>query len=98
MYRIVNIPHASNKRALLVASVENETVYVKVVDPQKEEPFNACGVCDMFIGDHMFEPDKRDSLREMVGRAIISAIENAREVGYRQAQADIRGALGIPRS
>lgn len=98
MYRIVNVPHASNKRAELQTSVEGQTVYVRVVDPQGESPYNSSGVCDMFIGDHMFEPDKRESLRRMVGQAIITAIENAREVGYRQAQADIRSALGVPRS
>lgn len=95
MYRIVNVPHAKNKRAELVASVENQTAYVKVIDPQTAPPFNACRVCDLFIGDHMFEPVMRNDLRMMVAKAIISAIEAGRDVGYRQAQADVRGALGI---
>lgn len=95
MYRLVNIPHSKNKRADLKASVEDQTVYIKVVDPEGEAPYNSCGVGDMFIGDHMFEPDKRDALRLMVGGALVRAIEAAREIGYRQAQSDIRDALGI---
>lgn len=84
MYRIVNVPHANNKRAELQASVEDQTVYVRAVDPKGESPYNSSSVCDMFIGDHMFEPEKREGLRLMVGKAIITAIENAREVGYRR--------------
>lgn len=95
MYRIVNVPHASNKRAQLTPSVEKETAYVKVIDPMTAPPFNASGVCDMFIGDHMFEPNMRNDLRMMVARALVTAIEQARDVGYRQAQADIRAAIGI---
>jgi hypothetical protein len=68
MYSVVNIPHANNKRAELTACVENDYAKVKVVDPVGQPPYNSCGVCDLFIGDHMFEPDKRDDLRMMVGR------------------------------
>lgn len=95
MYKLVNVPHAKDKRAHLLASVEKETVYIKVTDPETAPPFNAISVCDLYIGDHMFEPYNRDALRQMVGRALITAIENARDVGYRQAQADIRDALGV---
>lgn len=98
MYRVVNVPHASNKRAQLTPSVENETVYIKIIDPQTAPPFNATGVCDMFIGDHMFTADMRDALRMMVGRALVTAIEQGRDAGYSQAQADIRKALGVPHS
>ena len=95
MYRIVNVPRANDDRAQLVEVVENQTVCIKVIDPKTAAPFNATGVCDMYIGDHMFEPTMRDDLRHMVGKALITAIESAREVGYRQAQADIRKALGV---
>lgn len=95
MHRIVNIPHADNTRARLTASVENETAYVKVIDPNEVSPINATGVCEMFIGEHMFEPDKRDCLRMMVAKAIVFAIQRGRDAGYSQAQADIRGALGV---
>ena len=98
MYSIVNIPHASNKRAELTASVDGGHARVRVVDPKGEPPYNSCGVCDLFIGDHMFEPDKRDDLRMMVARAFVTAIEKGRDAGYAQAQADIRAALGCPRS
>lgn len=95
MHRVVNIPHARNNRAVLTASVENSTAYVKVVDPKGEVPWNTCLVCDIFIGDHMFELDKRDDLRKMVAEAIVFAIEKGRDAGYSQAQADICAALGI---
>ena len=95
MYRLVNVPPASNKRAQLTPSVENETVYVKVIDPKIAPPFNSISVCDMYIGDHMFNADMRDALRMMVGQALVTAIEHARDIGYRQAQADIRQALGV---
>jgi hypothetical protein len=97
MYRLVNVPHANNKRAQLTPSVEQQTVYIKVIDPQTAPPFNASLVCDMFIGDHMFTPEMRNDLRMMVGRALVTAIEHARDIGYRQAQSEIRDALGIPR-
>lgn len=97
MHTIANIPHASNKRAELVASVKDDSVYVQVIDPKTAPPFNAIGVCDMFIGDHMFAPAMRDDLRMMVGRALVFVIEKARDAGYRQAQSDIRDALGISR-
>lgn len=95
MYSVVNIPRAGNKRAELTAFVENEHAKVKVVDPKVEPPYNTCGVCDLFIGDHMFEPDMRDRLRMMVGQALVTAIEKGRDAGYRQAQLDIQAALGV---
>lgn len=97
MYSVVNIPHADNKRAELTASVDSGHAKVTVVDPKIEPPYNFCGVCDLYIGEHMFEPDKRDDLRMMVARALVTAIEKGRDAGYSQAQANIRAALGIPR-
>lgn len=95
MYSMVNVPHAKNKRAQLTPIVENEMVYVKVIDHEMAPPFNATSVCDMFIGDHMFEADMREALRMMVGQALVFAIERARDIGYRQAQSDIQDALGV---
>jgi hypothetical protein len=98
MHSIVNIPHANNKRAQLTASVDNDYAKVTVVDPEGQPPYNSCGVCDLYIGDHMFEDDKRDALRMIVAQAIVFAIERGRGAGYSQARADIRAALGIPGS
>jgi hypothetical protein len=97
MNSIVNIPHASNARAVLTASVEHDHAKVTVVDPKMEMPYNSCGVCDLYIGDHMLEPPMRDGLRKMVADALVTAIAKGRDAGYVQAQADIRKALGIPR-
>jgi hypothetical protein len=95
LYRIVNVPEASNKDVDLVVSIDGSNVYVKAVDKRSE--FNSSGVCDLFIGEHLFEPDKHDWLRKMVGDAIVTAILQARDIGYRQAQDDIRRAIGISR-
>lgn len=93
--RVVNIPHAGNKRTQLQVDLAHQTVNINVVDTETPPPFNATSVCDLYIGEHMFEPSMRDRLRGMVGEAIISVIEQARDAGYRQAQEDIRRALGI---
>jgi hypothetical protein len=92
---VVNVPHATNKRAQLKASVSDDSVYVRIYDAESPNFINSTGVCDMFIGDHMFAPDMRHRLRMMVGEALIVAIEQARDAGYSQAQSDIRRALGI---
>lgn len=97
MHSIVNIPHADNKRAVLTATTDRDHAKVMVVDPEVESPYNACGVCALYIGEHMFDTDKHDTLRLMVANAIRFAIEKGREAGYAQAQADIRRALDIPR-
>lgn len=95
MYSVVNIPHAGNKHAELTALVENNHAKVKVVNLTKSPPYNSCDVCGLYIGDHMFEPNNRDDLRMMVGRAIVTALEKGRDAGYRQAQQDIQAALGV---
>lgn len=97
MYSVVNIPHADNERAILEASVDNDHAKVRVVDPKREPPYNSSGVCDLYIGDHMFEADKRDDLRMMVARALVTALEKGRNAGYAYARADIRAALGVQR-
>jgi hypothetical protein len=97
MYSVVNIPLSSNKSVELVASVMDDSAWVRVVDSKLSPPFNSSGVCDLHIGDHMFAPDKRDDLRLMVAKAIAFAIEKGRDAGYAHAQAEIRAALGIVR-
>jgi hypothetical protein len=90
--RLVNIPHHRASTAL-DTRVNDGSVKVVVVDPRTESRDEWWEVCSLYIGEHMFsEPD---DLRLMVGRALITAIYQARDVGYRQAQADIRQALGL---
>ncbi len=95
MYRIVNVPRAADKRVRLEASTDGQSAMVRVVELDREPPYNSCGVWDVYIGDHMFEADKRDDLRKMVAEAVANAITNGRDIGYLQAQADIRAALGV---
>ena len=99
MYSLTNVPHHKDRTELDVR-VKGGTVKVVAIDPKDRDlnPDNWWGVGDMYIGDHMFKPEMQDSLREMVGRALVAAIYRARDIGYRQAQNDIRDALGIKRT
>jgi hypothetical protein len=92
---VTNIPHADNKRAQLTPSVEHDHAKVRVIDPQIAPPYNSSGVCDLYIGAHMFTPENHDALRMMVARALVVAIEHGRGAGYAQAQADMRAMLGL---
>jgi hypothetical protein len=92
--QLTNIPHPKDRTELDVV-VKDNSVKVVVIDPKDRGTDKWWGVGDVYIGDHMFKPDMQDQLRVMVGRAIVSAIYQARDVGYRQAQRDIRNALGV---
>jgi hypothetical protein len=92
MYSLTNIPH-HKARAEVDSRVEGESVRLVAYDRQAPEGFQDLTMDTMFIGDHMLS--KPQALREMVGRALVHAVIRARDVGYRQAQADIRDALGI---
>lgn len=99
MYSLTNVPHHKD-RAELDVRVKDGTVKVVAIDPKDRDlnPDNWWGVGDIYIGDHMFEPGKRDDLRMMVGRALAAVIYRARDIGYRQAQNDIKDALGVKRT
>lgn len=96
MYSLTNVPHHKDRTELDVR-VENDIVKVVAIDPKDSNlnPDNWWGVGELYIGDHMFKPEMQNSLREMVGRALVSTIYRARDIGYRQAQRDIRDALGV---
>lgn len=97
---IVNIPHEKSKEHLVWrVSVEGQQIAVSYFNNSKplEEYKPTTKVCSLFVSDHMFEPKNQEHLRRMIGEEIIRAIEAGRKVGYMQAQADIRAALGVPR-
>ena len=95
MYRLVNVPHHTS-RCKVETRIKNGSVHIVLHDPKIEKKeFADLGMCDLYIGEHMF--DKPDELRKMVGDAMRYLILEARDAGYRQAQADIRGALGMNR-
>jgi hypothetical protein len=98
MPQLTNVPHHRDSAELDVR-VKDGNVRVVAIAPKDRDlnPDNWWGVGDLYIGDHMFKPEMQDHLRMMVGRALISAIYQARDIGYRQAQRDIRDALGLPR-
>ena len=94
MYRLVNIPHAKAS-AEIISRVDGCSVKIDSVDMKrpKDDVFASLNMGDLYIGEHMFE--RPDALRAMVGQTLVLAITTARDVGYRQAQADIREALGV---
>jgi hypothetical protein len=95
MYNLTNIPHHKDRREV-DSRVDGETVRLIAFDRQAPEGFQELGMDTLFVGDHML--DKPEALREMIGRALVHVVIRARDVGYRQAQADIRDALGVKRS
>jgi hypothetical protein len=95
MYNIVNIPHHKDRRQI-GCRVDGETVRLVAVDRTAPEGFQELGMDTMYVGDHMLT--KPEGLREMIGLALVHAVIRGREVGYRQAQADIREALGVKRT
>lgn len=92
---IVNVPNASETNINLEVDVQHMTVFIKAVDKNRLTDYNSSVVCRIFVGDHMFQEENREDMRKMIGREIASAIIQARDIGYRQAQWDIRAALGI---
>ena len=92
IYPIVNVPHADDKNKRLEILVEGETIGVWCIDKTQDAPFNRVRVCDLYVGAFMFGNPADLSL--MIGRSIVSAIEQARDRGYVMAQADIRRAIG----
>jgi hypothetical protein len=94
MYNLVNVPH-KNDRAEIDSRVDGQTVMIVAVDRNfraENKPFGELRMDDLYIGDHMLENPQ--ALREMIGRAMVHAIIRARDIGYAQAQADIRKAIG----
>lgn len=95
MYSLTNIPH-KDSHVCIESRVDGQTVRLFAFDNKAKEGFRELGMDDFSIGDHMLS--KPQELREMIGRALVHAITRARDVGYRQAQADIRHALGVKQS
>lgn len=105
MYNIVNIPHKDDHQRELRVFVEDFYIHIRSVIPNYDiykAPTSAfasqVGVCDMYIGEHMLYPEKRNALFEMIGRGFVNCIEAGRKAGYAHAQSDIRAALGITKS
>lgn len=94
MYNLTNIPHHKDRREV-ECRVDGETVRLIAHDKQAVDGFRELGMDTLFVGDHMLA--KPEALRQMIGSALVHAVIRARDVGYRQAQADIRDALGVKR-
>lgn len=82
IYPLINVPHADDKNKRLEVAIEGETICVWCVDKTQESPYDRVKVCDLYVGEHMFAFDRQYELRLMIGRSIVSAIEQARDRGY----------------
>jgi hypothetical protein len=108
--RIVNVPTRADedrggksfKRVEMSGIVRSDAAVVRsytglasyeAPPPGYDPEHNAVDVCAMYIGDHMFE--RRDQLRGMIAMALADCIRQGRDIGYRQAQADMRRAMGM---
>ncbi|WP_454627817.1 hypothetical protein [Bradyrhizobium cenepequi] len=49
----------------------------------------------IYVGSHMLMADNQTQLLEMLGREMLHLIVAARDAGYKQAQQDIKQALGL---
>lgn len=95
MHSLTNVPYKRNLQAEIRGVVDGTNVEVRCFDTDRiGHGFASSGMTSMYIGDHMFEPDKREALRQMVADALATAIRMGRDAGYAQAQQTIRNALG----
>ena len=92
MHRLVNVPH-KNSKSEIRAVVEGNQITIIAADPGSTwRDGHSVMMTDEYIGDHMLA--KPQELRELVGRSLAIAIEMARDIGYAQAMADVRGLIG----
>lgn len=93
---MTNVPVLDDKYTISIEvdSIGNVTLWqAKADDPENRDHW--WRIADMYVGDHMFESDKRDALRKMYGRDVVTALNRGIQLGYAKAQADIRRALGV---
>lgn len=96
MTQWVNVPRLADKGVEIVVKVElggNDIEVWKVPKNVLESCYSA-RMASIFLGDHMLTAANLPALRQMIGRELASAVTQGRDIGYRQAQADIRAALG----
>lgn len=97
IYNLTNVPRASQKTLQIRGEVDGEMV--RVVCVQERTPYGAAcehssDMCSTYVGAHMFEPQNHALLRKMFADSLASAIRMARDVGYRQAMAELRELIG----
>lgn len=93
MHSLVNVPTA--KSGLEIQGyVAEQTVYI--ICAERGATFRdgrSVAMTDVFIGDHLLHDP--NALREMIARDLATAIRLARDAGYAQAKAELRGWLEI---
>jgi hypothetical protein len=95
LYRMTNVPVLDDKRTIFV---ETTDAGVKLWSAKASEPDNRTHwwlISDVYIGEHMFEGEKREWLKKQYGDDVVFALNRGIELGYAKAQADIRQALGV---
>lgn len=95
MYRLTNVPRGKDPNAI-VGEVSGATINIinRSLETKAQQMDRSGWVMtDFSIGDHLME--KPELLRQMVADTVATAIRMARDVGYKQALADVRAALGV---
>lgn len=96
LYRVTNVPVRDPKRTMVVEvdGIGNIKIWNACAkDPKNKEQW--WGITNEYVSEHMFEPKNRLFLRETYGHNLIYMLEKGIDIGYAQAQYDIRTALGI---
>lgn len=95
LYQMTNVPVLDDKRTIFVETTElGLTLWnASASDPSNRN--NWWRISDVYVGDHMFEGEKREWLKKQYGDDVAFAVRRGIELGYAKAQADIRKALGV---
>ena len=91
IHQLTNIPPKSSKLEIRPV-VDGQNILI-VCAERNAAPGDHLVMTSTYVGDHMME--KPELLREMYGHDLAAVIRFARDIGYRQAQADMRAALGL---
>ncbi len=94
IWSVTNIPPKANKSVELRGFVEGDRVMVVSIEHAlPAESRDWAQVCEMSIDQHHL--DRPEVLRRMVADSLASVVRLARDAGYKQAQHEIRLALGM---
>lgn len=93
IYSLANVPAKSDDLEIK-GVVEGEQIYViRAEKGSKWRDGRSVMMTSTLVGEHMLA--RPDDLRRMYADDLATVIRLARDAGYAQALADVRGALGI---
>ena len=95
LYQMTNVPVMDDDLTISIETIgDNVTLWqAKASEPNNRNHW--WRIADIYVGDHLFEPDKQELLRKMYGQDVVFALNRGIQLGYAKAQSDIRKALGV---